>query len=176
MHDPMPCEGCGTAQCADDPTTGDVVCTACGLVAPGDRVYADAHVSHDDDDADGTDSGGNDADDGAPDEDGDDRAAPRHADRRRARGRRKRTRRHHPYDALVRCDSLLAVAAHAVAVEYDVDPVLLMIEATRAGIPADARGSVDAALCQAIARLCGGEDDDGNSRGADHRARQIVPC
>ncbi|HEY9248879.1 MAG TPA: TFIIB-type zinc ribbon-containing protein [Rariglobus sp.] len=155
MHDQSQCDGCGVTQFADDPATGDVVCTACGLVAPGDHVYVDTQASPK-----GSDDAGSTSSSTDDDNDSDDGSAFWHASHRTGK-RRKRTRRHHPYATFIRADSLLAVAAHAVAVEYDVDPIMLVIEATRAGIPADARGSVNAALCQAIARLRGGDGGDG---------------
>ena len=33
------CNGCGSTQIVDDAITGDVVCTACGWVVDGERVY-----------------------------------------------------------------------------------------------------------------------------------------
>nr|UDO48014.1 hypothetical protein [Pandoravirus massiliensis] len=74
-----------------------------------------------------------------------------------ARGRR----------AFARAESLLCRAAHAVAPEFGIDPALLLIEATRTGIPEDVRGPVDVALCRAVARLCG---DGGDARQMRHCA------
>lgn len=56
---------------------------------------------------------------------------------------------------LARAESLLCRAAHAVAADFGIDPTLLLIEATRTGVPEDARGPVDVALCRAVARICG---------------------
>ncbi|AGO83733.1 TF Zn Ribbon incomplete domain containing protein [Pandoravirus salinus] len=58
---------------------------------------------------------------------------------------------------IARADSLLSRAARAVAADLGIDPTLLLIESTRAGVPADTRGPVDVALCRAVARLCGGD-------------------
>lgn len=57
--------------------------------------------------------------------------------------------------AFARAESLLCHAARAVAADFGIDPALLLIEATRAGIPEDVRGPVDVALCRAVARICG---------------------
>jgi hypothetical protein len=95
----------------DDPTTGDVVCTACGLVAPDDRVFVDGDPPH--------------------------RRDPRPA---RAEG-------------VIGAGSLLATAGRAVARQYGLDATLVLLEATRGGVPSNARGHVAAALCRAVARL-----------------------
>lgn len=113
------CRGCGASQTVDDVITGDVVCTACGWVVDGERVYRAGRPA-----------------------------------RHRDVGRRAVWLEAH---GIARADSLLSRAARAVAADFDIDPTLLLIESTRAGVPADARGSVDVALCRAVARLCGGD-------------------
>ncbi|AVK75779.1 TF Zn Ribbon domain containing protein [Pandoravirus neocaledonia] len=69
----------------------------------------------------------------------------------------RRRSRHvvHCRHAFARAESLLCRAARAVAADFGIDPTLLLIEATRAGVPEDVRGPVDVALCRAVARLCG---------------------
>lgn len=169
----------------DDAYSGDVVCAGCGLVSTDDRVFVhpDLHVafdladinapfSHRERDLDcrahvcrgdsidasaltaGRDHGG------ADDDDDDDESAYMDDDSVQfneaqwsepaqcvARRREKPT--------VVRPDSLLATTGRAIASAHRIDPDLLLIEATRLGVPKDRRGPVGVALCRAIVRLCG---------------------